>query len=328
VFLATHLQIGALMWAGDFVSARRESSELLRLASASDLRGKLGFEVIALEHLGQLDLREGHLSEAEARVREALALHEKRRDLRQSADCFKTLSSISERKGDYKAALHWERRSSDAFARFASASAHAHASAMEVREGAARARESAALQKERADRLELTNVELAREAHEDVLTGIANRRGLDTKLTELFADRRGGRRCSLALLDVDHFKQVNDTFLHTTGDKVLARLGAVLRECSREKDVVARFGGEEFAVALVDIDPAEAGAACERIRAAVAGAAWSELHPDLLVTVSVGFAHFSEAGEGVADLVKLTDARLFDAKRAGRNRVVGPGETG
>jgi diguanylate cyclase (GGDEF)-like protein len=197
---------------------------------------------------------------------------------------------------------------------------------MVVREGADRARALAALQKERADRLELTNAELERKAHEDALTGIANRRGLDIKLAELYADRRVGRRCSLALLDIDRFKWVNDTFLHTTGDKVLSRLGAVLRECSREKDFVARFGGEEFAVALVDIAPVEVAAACERIRAAIAGAAWSELHADLVVTVSVGFAHFDETDEGIEGLVRLADARLFEAKRAGRNRVVGSSE--
>ncbi|HWH84439.1 MAG TPA: GGDEF domain-containing protein, partial [Burkholderiaceae bacterium] len=266
---------------------------------------------------------------------QALALFEERNDLRQAADCFNALSDITEAKGEYKAALGWLRRASDAFTRFASASARAHAAAMEVREGAERARALAASHLARAERLERSNEELAREAErlartslEDALTGIANRRALDQRLSALFSDRRGRARCSLALLDIDRFKWVNDTFLHTTGDKVLVRLGAILRECSREKDVVARFGGEEFAVVFVDIDPAEVDGACERMRQAVEGTPWAELHTDLAVTVSIGYGHFDEGGESVEELVKVADARLFQAKRAGRNRVAGPQQTG
>lgn len=328
-FLGRHLQVGALMKSDDFVAARRESKAMLHVAT--DLPRPDSYRAITLKLLGQIDHLEGDLAAAEERTAEALALFEARSDLRQKADCLNTLANITEARGDYKAALGWLRRSTDAFERFASASAGAHAAAMEVQEGAQRARALAAAHQARAEHLERSNEELAREAErltrtslEDALTGIANRRALDQRLAALFADRRDRRRCSLALLDIDRFKWVNDTFLHTTGDKVLTRLGTVLKECSRQNDFVARFGGEEFAVLFVDVELAEVATACERIRAAVEGANWVDLHRDLAVTVSIGFAHFDEGNEAVEELVKVADGRLFDAKRAGRNRVVGP----
>ncbi|KQW36546.1 diguanylate cyclase [Rhizobacter sp. Root404] len=331
-YLGQHLQVGALIASGDLAAARGVSEQMLVTSSATVWVAESGSDrAIALKHLGDLDMLDGRLDDAESRMTQALAICESHRDVRKAADCFTVLSDISERKGDYKAALEWQRRSFDAFMQFASASARAHASATAVREGAERARAFAALQQERADRLEHSNQELALEAKrhasaalQDALTGIANRRCLDTELAALMNDRRGRGRCSLALLDIDHFKWVNDTFLHTTGDKVLRRIGAVLRECSREKDVVARFGGEEFAVIFVDIDPLEVAGACDRIRRAIADVAWSEVQPDLTVTVSLGFAHFDEAGGDVDELVKVADGRLFQAKRAGRNRAVGP----
>lgn len=117
---------------------------------------------------------------------------------------------------------------------------------------------------------------------------------------------------------------MNDRFLHTTGDKVLAKVGAILRQCSRQGDLVARFGGEEFAVVFVNGDTADVAQACERIRVAIANAEWSEFHPELRVTASIGFCHFDEIADSVDHLIKVADGRLFQAKRGGRNCVVGP----
>ena len=327
-FLGRHLEVGALMKFGGLAEARCACESML--LAAADLPRPDSYRAITLKLLGQIDHQQGELSAAQDRTAAALTLFEQRNDLRQAADCFNTLSGISEAQGDYKAAITWLRRSTMAFTRFASASARAHAAAMEVREGAERARALAATQQARADRLERNNEELAREAErlaraalEDGLTGIPNRRALDDRLNALFADRRGRGRCSLALLDIDRFKWVNDNLLHATGDKVLIRLGAVLVACSRQNDFAARYGGEEFAVLFVDIDPAEVARACERLRLAVQRAPWSELHPDLAVTVSLGFAHFDEGGESIEELVKLADRRLYQAKNSGRNRVVG-----
>jgi diguanylate cyclase (GGDEF)-like protein len=333
VFLGRHLQVGSAMAAGDLPRARRENSDLLgSLGAASSGEAEL-HRAITLKLLGQIELQQEDVAAAEERTLQALALFEKQGDLRQASDCFNTLASIAERKADYRAALDWQRRCFDGFMRFASTSAKAHAAAMEVREETARTRALAAAQRARADRLQRSNEELEREARrlarsalEDSLTGVANRRRLDQELGAFLADRRARQRCSLALLDIDHFKEVNDRFLHTTGDKVLTRLGAILRQCSREGDLVARFGGEEFAIVFVNVDTADVAQACERIRAAITDAAWSEFHPELSVTASIGFCHFSEVEDSMDDLIKVADARLFQAKRGGRNCVVGPTE--
>ena len=331
VFLGRHLQVGSLMAAGDLLRARQENEDLLRTVEATDFREADQYAAITLKLHGQIDLREEDVGAAEQRTLKALALFEKRGDLRQASDCFNTLSKITERKGDYKAALDWQRRGFEGFMRFASTSARAHAAAMEVREDAEHARALAAAQQARADGLERRNEDLAREAVllargalEDSLTGIANRRRLDQELAALITDRLGRHHCSLALLDIDHFKQVNDRFLHTTGDKVLARMGAILRQCSREKDLVARFGGEEFAIVFVNVEAGDVALACERFRQAVAGAGWSDLNSELTVTVSIGFCDFAEVDDNLEELIKLADNRLFQAKRGGRNRVIGP----
>ena len=331
VVLGRHLQVGSLMAGGDLLRARRENEDLLRMVEASDFKEADLYSALTLKLLGQIELRQGDVTAAEKRTVQALALFDKRGDLLQASDCFRTLSDITERKGDYKAALDWHRRSAYASERFASASAQAHAAAMAVREETKRAHALAAAQQARADRLERSNGAFAREAEqlarsalEDSLTGIANRRRLDQELAALIADRHSRQRCSLALLDIDHFKQVNDRFLHTTGDKVLAKLGAILRQCSRENDLVARFGGEEFAIVLVNVDAGDVALACERVRHAVASAGWSDLNSELKVTASIGFCHFDEVGDNLEELIKLADTRLFQAKRAGRNRVFGP----
>lgn len=331
IFLGRHLHVGSLLAAGDLLRDRRGSEELLLAVRTADSSEADSYAAITLKLLGQIDLREEDVAAAERRTLQALALFERRGDLRQAADCFNALSKITERKCDYKAALDWLRRSTDAFERFASASARAHAAATEVREETARVRALAAAQRARADRLERSNEDLSREAArfaqsamEDSLTGIANRRRLDQELAALIGDRRARQRCSLTLLDIDHFKQVNDRFLHTTGDKVLAKMGAILRQCSREEDLVARFGGEEFAIVFVNVDADDVSRACERVRQAVASARWSDLNPGLTVTVSIGFCRFDEVGDNLEELLTVADDRLFQAKRSGRNRVIGP----
>lgn len=87
---------------------------------------------------------------------------------------------------------------------------------------------------------------------------------------------------------------------------------------------MARFGGEEFAIVFVNIDASEVAIACERVRQTIAGAGWSELDPKLAVTASIGFCHFEEARESIEELIKIAGARLFQAKRTGRNRAIGP----
>jgi diguanylate cyclase (GGDEF)-like protein len=169
---------------------------------------------------------------------------------------------------------------------------------------------------------------LAEESRTDALTGLANRRRFDERLADE-AERQvrlaGEARLSLAVLDVDFFKRVNDDHGHALGDAVLRELGSLLAARVRGADFAARLGGEEFCVLCFGLSPDQALQAAEAWRTAVAAHDWARLQPGLQVTVSIGIADWRETGEAKA-LLALADARLYAAKRGGRNRVVANGE--
>ena len=158
----------------------------------------------------------------------------------------------------------------------------------------------------------------------DALTGAWNRRYLFEFLgRELARSARHQRPLSLAVLDIDHFKKVNDQYGHAAGDAVLRDVAALLRAEARADELAARYGGEEFALVLPEASAAEAEAACERIRASIEGRCFRCGEYAVPVTVSIGVA--TTAGEAVvaADvLLQQADARLYEAKAGGRNRVV------
>jgi len=163
---------------------------------------------------------------------------------------------------------------------------------------------------------------LDRLSREDALTGLFNRRHVDEALAlEWERSARFGRDLSVAIADVDHFKAVNDRFSHAAGDEVLRQIARILREGTRAVDVAGRWGGEEFVLLLVETPPDRAAHLCDRLRAAVEAHDWSAIAPGLAVTVSLGVAGNAEAADPAA-LLAAADARLYQAKRAGRNRVV------
>jgi len=162
----------------------------------------------------------------------------------------------------------------------------------------------------------------------DALTGLPNRRALDEFLErEVARSRRHGRPLSVALLDVDRFKAVNDAHGHPCGDAVLRAVAERLAPLVRAEDLCARYGGEEFALVLVEADHAAAVAVAERARAAVGGHAVRFEGVELALTVSAGVA--TTRGDPAATprgLLHAADGRLYAAKRAGRNRVFGEGD--
>ncbi|HET6393879.1 MAG TPA: GGDEF domain-containing protein [Blastococcus sp.] len=170
---------------------------------------------------------------------------------------------------------------------------------------------------------------LRRHALEDPLTGLGNRRSAERRLGAM---RLGVEPLSLAVVDVDRFKKVNDEASHTHGDAVLRRVADLLREHSRTGDEVYRWAGDEFLVVLPTATEAQAVVVMERLRAAVAAADWSDLIPGP-VTVSIGVATapaVADDGEpatvvGWRALFDSADLNLFSAKRSGRNRVRAPG---
>ena len=164
--------------------------------------------------------------------------------------------------------------------------------------------------------------ELDRLANTDVLTGLPNRRHADTFLAvQLQHVVTGGQPMAAALIDIDHFKRVNDLFGHFIGDRVLAEVGAVLRRMARSGDFAARFGGEEFLLVLVGAPEQKAVEVCERIREAIRAHDWPAIRPDLCCTVSMGIAPYRDE-LSVAEWLALSDQALYAAKRGGRDRVV------
>ena len=157
----------------------------------------------------------------------------------------------------------------------------------------------------------------------DALTGISNRRHLDDELERaVHGFRRYGIDFSLVLLDVDHFKKINDTYGHQTGDLVLKGLAQQVSTALRDVDTFGRWGGEEFLCLLPNTTYEEAMECAERLRADLANARLVEAMPDFVVTASFGVVGC--CGEDDADSVmSRVDAALYEAKAAGRNRVSG-----
>jgi diguanylate cyclase (GGDEF)-like protein len=154
----------------------------------------------------------------------------------------------------------------------------------------------------------------------DYLTGLHNRRFLFDTGEVLFASaRRGQIQLSIAMLDIDHFKRVNDTHGHDAGDAVLRRVARILRDRFRQTDIVARMGGEEFCVLAVNMGPADAARVFESVRATIAAEVIAWCDTTVAVTISSGVA--CELGDTLAATLARADALLYRAKAAGRDRV-------
>jgi len=174
------------------------------------------------------------------------------------------------------------------------------------------------LERLRNENLAARNVALTGLSYTDSLTGIANRRRLDEALSELVA--APGSTGALLLIDIDRFKEFNDSYGHLAGDACLCHVAQCLASHMRAFDLLARFGGEEFAVLLPDTEIEEAAGIAERLREAVQNLHFDVRDKQVSVTISVGIA----ARQGLstsAALVGVTDTALYAAKHAGRNRV-------
>ncbi len=185
----------------------------------------------------------------------------------------------------------------------------------------------------RFDLLDEIDREYQRQIHRlishDDLTGLLSSRSFFSELRREAARARSEDRpfCVL-MMDVDHFKSVNDTYGHLTGSKTLEEIGGLIIEIMRSGDAAARFGGEEFAAFLLDADVAQAFVAAERIRAGIEAQPFSvvrtgkpeETHH---VTISIGISAFPDDSLDPIELVEMADSALYRAKREGRNRVCG-----
>jgi diguanylate cyclase (GGDEF)-like protein len=156
----------------------------------------------------------------------------------------------------------------------------------------------------------------------DHLTGLHNRRSFDDLLEKEFSRARRYRRAfSVLMLDIDWFKRVNDRYGHPAGDIVLRGVGAVLEQALQRDETVARYGGEEFGLLLPETELSAAAEVGEALRAAVAATRFEHQSATIAVTVSVGAATLVGSGRSPAELLARADQKLYEAKRAGRNRV-------
>jgi len=181
------------------------------------------------------------------------------------------------------------------------------------------------------DRLRREHAEAREQSIRDSLTASYNRRYLDQRLTSLLADTTGGNGregLAVALVDLDWFKQVNDTFGHLVGDRVLQRVVELLTDGLPDGAFVARYGGEEFVLVVPGVDAATAVAVAEAARARVARNQWSNLVPGLRVTVSIGVSHQPGGGpfagrqsSSAEQQLLRADGLLYAAKQSGRNAV-------
>ena len=166
-------------------------------------------------------------------------------------------------------------------------------------------------------------------ATRDPLTTLFNRGYIDERFAvELSRARRYGNVLTVAVIDADRFKSLNDTHGHLAGDHVLRRIAELLQDSFRQSDTVGRYGGEEFVVILPETDVEAAHVKLEAVRDLIAGTAMQlgARKEDVQVTISAGLASFPSDGEDTAALFNLADERMFQAKREGRNRIVAGSE--
>lgn len=282
----------------------RHDLALAYLERHSSLPGDPGpsLRIHYLYTLGDIALRSGDLAQASSILEQALALADSTQQLDHQVNSARKLAEVLEIIGDAAAALAIYKRFH----------------ALYVTQSGETARRRARIEAIRAETEQWRSraTTLADQALNDALTGIANRRSFDQILNRL-----AGTPIALAVLDLDHFKSVNDRFSHIVGDAVLQRVARAIVDQIGPHGHAARLGGEEFGLIFPDASEAIAAAFCEGVRIAISCTDWSDMAPGLEVTASIGLA----AGDGTApsgELMQLADNRLYIAKRNGRDRLV------
>jgi diguanylate cyclase (GGDEF)-like protein len=307
--------VGAHMVGGDLEAA----GEALEATRVMLTRFPTSRQQIALSSFrGRWLVRTGRLDEAVLEICDGLDLCETIGRPGERLELLAALVDAHEGRGDLAAALRTLRELHVATTQQNDRAADRRADLVSSRLEVERVERGAAAERRRASALEEHNAQLEHDATHDALTGLPNRRALDVALAEWVTSRPHAFAC--ALIDVDHFKRVNDRWSHQVGDQVLAHIAAILRGALRASDRAARYGGEEFVLLLDGVDAMSAAEVCERVRDTVRAHSWHDLLPDGGITISIGVAQH-HADEVVPDLLGRADAALYRAKAAGRDRV-------
>lgn len=258
---------------------------------------------------------------------------------------YSLLADLYERQGDLKEALAFHRLMYQAEKRLFNDQSDERVKNLQVRFDVSQAQQAAEIARRDAEIAHLRTVELAEALQEaerlraladaqarlDGLTGIPNRRYLDEMLTEEWKRSIwSGSLLTVVLIDIDHFKRINDSFGHGIGDVALRYMASILQNSCRNNDMIARYGGEEFAMILPATDAAMGRVLCEKIRAQVEAEDWSQIAPGLQVTISIGLCdvatlllHRDRKTASSSALLTIADQNLYAAKTNGRNQVVG-----
>jgi diguanylate cyclase (GGDEF)-like protein len=292
--------------AGDLELAMEVLEKATAMHASAHLRGH---QAVTQNHLGAVLLSLGRKSEAIVALQRGIELLEGGSP-REQMEAWNELAEAHESVDDARAAL----------------AAFKKARSFEQKLHDDDARVAAARREQREEIARLAD-QWSRLAEQDALTGIANRRAFDRDLARMIEGAAEGAHFSLLVIDLDHFKRINDRFGHAIGDAVLRRFGALLADDRRGGDQAARIGGEEFALLLpCGLDDAVEVAA--RLQRAVRATSWSDISPQLAVTVSIGIAASSELASDALlamALFECADRRLYLAKNAGRDRAVSVG---
>lgn len=312
---------------GDHAEAARLLARIATVDGGGGSRARLAHLFI----LGKVQLAAGEAKAAIYTLIAALTLADELRDVETGVPCCRVLSDAWSRAGDFAEALRWHRIFHDRYVRKTAASALIRSRVAAIQYETRQLQASMEAERSRADALEEVNRALTQEATllmnasmEDPLTGLPNRRGLERALLLLDLDPAIGY--AIAMIDIDHFKKVNDSLSHATGDEVLRQVARLLQVGTRARDRLFRYGGEEFVLLVEGGDTITAGRTCRRICQVMRNWDWSRIHPRLCVTVSIGVAHATEAATP-AEVMALADGRLYHAKNAGRDRIVMHGST-
>ncbi len=171
------------------------------------------------------------------------------------------------------------------------------------------------------EELQRLTIELDKQAHQDPLTGLYNRRHFDKEIErEINRARRFSGKMSVMICDIDDFKKVNDAFSHQAGDEVLLQVAQILGDNVRNVDTVARYGGEEFMILFPEITADESYSICDRLRDMIEAAPWQDIHPELKVTISMGICDDLTLLDSAA-MINAADLKLYEAKQNGKNQV-------
>ncbi|MCA9836609.1 MAG: diguanylate cyclase [Trueperaceae bacterium] len=326
-----HIEISALGLLGKVFVAEKEPGKALTyletaLAAASSYHPKQ--ESIILKCLGDFYLEQNQAPAALGALEKALNLCEASSHKARIYACHESLAKAYEKIASYKQALtHYQKFHQIKEAAFREENEQKVRS-LEVLHRTEVAKREAELQKQKntelqryVAKLESLNEQVKQLSLRDPLTGVYNRRYLLEHGVKLFSQaQRYNRPLSSIILDVDHFKRVNDSFGHGVGDSVLKELAKLLSHSLRNADILARYGGEEFVILMPETKLENAYLACERLRKTVETHPWQNIHPELRITISIGLAADISLPDYNA-LIELADSKLYEAKRNGRNRI-------